>query len=238
MGSRTTMWAAALTCALLAAGQAGAQSPYPPDRYDRSYGTERGWPGARDRYGSPDALDPYAVYDEARVVRVDPVVGRGGYGDSRCHVRDEGGYRDGYGAQRGYDPYGDPYDPYARDGYDPRPGSEGGRTVATIVGGVVGAVLGSRVGGGSARYATSAIGSMAGGMAGREIYDAVQRDRYGQRARVTVCEPVDAGYGYGDGYGSVPEYDVTYEYAGRLHTARMPYHPGSTVRIRVDTRPE
>ncbi|MCD9032298.1 glycine zipper 2TM domain-containing protein [Luteimonas sp. Y-2-2-4F] len=231
MGSRTTMWAAAaLTGALLAAGQAGAQSPYPPDRYDRGYGTDRGWPGARDRHG-----DPYgAVYDEARVVRVDPVVARGGYGNA-CYTRDDGAvYRDGYGAQRGYDPY----DPYARDRYDPRPGSEGGRTVATIVGGVVGAVLGSRVGGGSARYATSAVGSMAGGIAGREIYDAVQRDRYGERARVTVCEPVDAGYGYGDGYGSVPEYEVTYEYAGRLHTARMPYHPGSTVRIRVDTRPE
>src|SRR3546814_1549189 len=64
--------------------------------------------------------------------------------------------------------------------------------MATGVGSVIGAVIGSKVGGGSARYATSAIGTAVGGMAGREIYDQAQRER--QRASVTVCDPVRDQY--------------------------------------------
>lgn len=198
-----------------------------------------------------------AYYDEARVIRVDPVFedDREGYGDGygygdgrdryrdddrrawpasageRCTVRDDG-YVDGYGDDRGYGGYGD-------DRYGGR-GSETGRTVATVVGGVVGAVLGSKVGGGSGRYATSAIGTMVGSVAGREIYDASQR----RRAQVTVCEPSpygDDGYrddGYRDTRASgVRWYDVTYEYGGRRHVTRTDYHPGDTLRVLVDVRP-
>lgn len=206
-------------------------------------------------------------YDEAPVIRVDPVFDDGDdrYGDDRytrdpygrdaysrdaygggyrtggptpsqrCYTRDEG-YVDGYGGDR----YGGGYpsDPYGGGGARPQ-GSETGRTVATVVGGVVGAVLGSQVGGGSGRYATSAIGTMVGSMAGRGIYDANQRQR---RAQVTVCDPEpyagDRGYG-DDGYrginaSGVRWYDVTYEYGGRRHVTRTDYHPGDTIRVRVD----
>ena len=230
------------------AGSASAQSAYPIQAYspDRD----------RDAYASTSG----AQYDQARVVRVDPVI-VSGYADDRdgswaqrCRSRrDDGdaggdGYRDGYRGD-GYASddyrdgnYGD--DRYRDDGYQNggyrndgyrSEGSETGRNVATVLGGVVGAVLGSRVGGGSARYATAAVGSMVGGMAGRQVYERshrVERDRV-----VTVCDPVPAD---GDGYtvddSRVGAYDVTYEYAGRSYTTRTNHHPGDTIRVRVDVQ--
>lgn len=191
--------------------------------------------------------DPYrqsdGQYDYARVIRVDPVFdSRGGYAstDQRCYQRRDyadgrGGYDDGYRSDR----YGDDY--YGRDSYDPyqrQGGSQAGSTMATVIGGVLGAAIGSQVGGGSARYATSAIGTMVGGIAGREIYEQGrrQRDRAGT---VTVCDPVPAEGRYmSTGNRDVTEYDVTYEYAGRQYTTRTHYHPGDRIRVRVDVRPE
>jgi uncharacterized protein YcfJ len=190
-------------------------------------------------------------YDYARVVRVDPVFDRG-YGaydtGTRCYERPT------YVSGDRYDPYG--RDHYGRDGYsgggygrdgyydggyyDPygerRGGTQAGATVATVVGGIVGAVLGSQVGGGSARYATSAIGTMVGGIAGREIYEQGQRQR-DRAGTVRVCDPVRADGRYSPTGGSaVTAYDVTYEYAGRQYTTRTSYHPGDRIRVRVDVR--
>ena len=203
-----------------------------------------------DRYGQSSG----AYYDYARVLRVDPVI-QSGYGNTgyyrndqpRCYTRNDGYvYDDGYGngdyGRDGY--YG--RDNYRNEGYygnDGYRGTETGRTVATVVGGVIGAVVGSKVGGGSGRYVASALGTMAGGMAGRAIYDQNARQR--RNASVTVCdpEPVRAGYGNGYGYsqvndGRVSGYDVTYEYAGRTYRTRTDYHPGDRIRVRVDVRPE
>lgn len=200
-----------------------------------------------------------ARYDYARVLRVDPVLdnryGRAYTTGQRCYERQtyvrgddyygnyrgdgyrgDGYYTDGY---RAGDRYGNGYHgDYGRGG-----GTRAGATVATIVGGIVGAAIGSQVGGGSARYATSALGTMVGGMAGREIYERRTRvpDRVGT---VTVCdpEPVNAGYGtYDTRYPqerAVSAYDVTYEYAGQQYTTRTSYHPGDRIRVRVDVRPE
>lgn len=192
---------------------------YQGDRYDRSGGH----------------------YDYARVIRVDPVFdSRGGYAQTgqRCYQRRE--YADGY------DGYGDDYrdgrydDGYYRgDSHDPYRSDNGsGGAIATVIGGVIGAAIGSQVGGGSARYATSAIGTMVGGLAGREIYEQSrrQRDRTGT---VTVCDPVpNDGRYVSTGNRGVTEYDVTYEYAGRQYTTRTNYHPGDRIRVRVDVRPE
>lgn len=194
---------------------------------------------------------PGVQYDYARVVRVDPVFDSRGYAgnDSRCyqrqtHVRGDpygdGYYRDGYGRD-GYSRDGYYRNDRYRDGYrDDRygSGSQAGSTMATVIGGVVGAVIGSQVGGGSARYATSAIGSMVGGMAGREIYEQNRRQQ-DHRGTVTVCDPVPADGRYVQTGGrGVSEYDVTYEYAGRQYTTRTAYHPGDRIRVRVDVRPE
>ena len=199
------------------------------------------------RHDGPGYAEGDRYYDYARVVRVDPVLGGGGYrqtygSDRRCYeTTTAGGYGydgDGYGGYRDDGRYDD-YD-RRHGGYDGRSGygSETGRNVATVVGGIAGAVLGSKVGGGSGSYAAAAVGSMLGGMAGREIYDQNQRSRR-QVGTVRVCDPVPVRGGYPDyredGAGG---YDVTYEYNGRRHTRRMDYHPGERVRVLVEVEPQ
>ncbi len=219
-----------------AAGTASAQSSgyYPQDGYPSHADV--------DRYGDIGGVQ----YDYARVVRVDPVIvsgyGNGAYPSSqqRCHSRQDGYYAgdDGYD---GHDDRDYREDGYRDDRYDRGygGGSDAGRNVATVVGGVVGAVLGSKVGGGSARYATAAVGTMVGGMAGRQIYESSNRSRQSRDGVVTVCDPVPAdGRGYTVDESRVGAYDVTYEYAGRRYTTRTDHHPGDTIRVRVDVRPE
>lgn len=261
-----------------ATGIASAQTYGQPSGYgQQGYYGQQGSYGqpSPDRYGQSRG----AQYDYARVIRVDPVFGSGyasGYGSQqangqRCRENPtyvsgndpygNGEYRnDGY-AQGGYrnDGYGqDRYrnDGYAQDGYNDQygsnrstGGSQVGSTMATVIGGVVGAVLGSKVGGGSAKYATSALGSMVGGVAGRQIYEQSRRPR-DRTGTVRVCDPVrvDDRYASSSRYGSsnsyagndraVSAYNVTYEYAGRSYTTRTNYHPGDRIRVRVDVRPE
>lgn len=221
-------------------GVAAAQAPY----YDNQ--------PVRDGYGAQ------AGYDFARVIRVDPVYGYNSQPVSgqRCYTRQEpvvaGGYgndgyrndgyydRDGYYRNDGYrnDGYYGRDGYYGNDGYR-QGGSQAGRTMATVIGGVLGAAIGSQVGGGSARYATSAIGSMVGGIAGQQVYENSVRQRQQRRPQmgtVQICDPVPAGAGgyYGTSGSGVSAYDVTYEYAGRTYTSRMNHHPGDRVRVRVD----
>jgi uncharacterized protein YcfJ len=188
--------------------------------------------------------------DFARVVRVDPVFetySTQPVNGPRCYerptyVQGDSYYGDGNGNGDSY------YDSYGSERRSA--GTEGGRTAATVVGGIVGAVLGSKVGGGSGAYAASAIGTMVGGLAGRQIYDSAQRRRYAGNT-VQVCDPGYGDNGYGNngynnnGYASnevndsrVVGYDVTYEYMGRQFVTRTNYPPGDRIRVRVDVRPE
>lgn len=227
--------ASGLALALAATtGVASAQSYYDTNGYDRYDTYGQAYP---DRYGN----NAGAVYDYARVLRVDPVIASGyGYGQSDVNCRyTQSTYAggDGYGDPYYGDRYGYGRDDYYRDDRY-RGGTTAGSNVATVIGGIVGAAIGSQVGGGSARYATAAIGSMVGGMAGREIYERGQRERYAARTgTVRVCDPVP--------YGSqrvadsrVAGYDVTYEYAGREFHTRTDYHPGDRIRVRVEVHPE
>lgn len=235
-----------------AVGTASAQSgysgsdPYYRNTYNRGVTTQNQvYP---DRYGSNTG----AIYDYARVVRVDPVIGSNyGYGNTNASTSAQRCYDTTSASGYGNDPYrNDGYygnDPYRRDSYGNDPygsqqsgyGSNTGRTMATVIGGIAGAVLGSKVGGGSGTYAATAIGSMVGGMAGRQVYENSQRNQ--RRGTVRVCdpEPVRGGYSsYPANDGRVNGYDVTYEYAGRQFTTRTNYHPGDRIRVRVDVRPE
>jgi uncharacterized protein YcfJ len=198
--------------------------------------------------------DSAAIYDYARVLRVDPVI------DSRYRNDRYGNNTYASNGQRCYESTGR----YATNGYsngsypnDPyypqqgRYGTDTGRNVATIVGGIAGAVLGSKVGGGTGTYAATAIGSMVGGLAGRQIYESSQRRRV-EGNTVTVCDDGYNNNGYSsngydnNGYdnysasndGRVVGYDVTYEYNGRQFRTRTNYHPGDRIRVRVDVRPE
>ena len=242
------------------AGMASAQSygSYGNDPYRNSAYTNRGYANqvSPDRYGNSGT----AIYDYARVLRVDPVIdSRYGYSSAaasqNCYNRSNSAY--GNDPYRRDDYYGnDPYrnDGYRNDGYRNDPyypqqqagyGTDTGRTMATVIGGIAGAVLGSKVGGGSGSTAAAAVGTMVGGLAGRQIYENTQRNR--RQGVVTVCDPETVrGSAYGNGYntsypandGRVTGYDVTYEYAGRRYTTRTSYNPGDRIRVRVDVRPE
>ncbi len=221
-----------LAAALAASGAASAQA------YGQPYGSAYGTPVVNGGNASPGAY-----YDYARVIRVIPVAGTAGYPASspRCTTRRDAYAGDYYGADGRY--YGSGGDYY---GDAPRNrGTEGGRTMAGVIGTVIGAVVGSQVGGGSARYATAAIGSAVGGVAGRQVYENAHRND--GAGTVTVCDPVDSRQPYGSYPSSYPSsypasgrglYDVTYEYGGRTHVARTAYDPGDRIRVRVDVHPE
>lgn len=236
----------------MATGAASAQNYYDGgDRYANSrYG-----------YGSNNYANNQPTYAYARVLSVRPVVDAyRSYPTSsnqRCYQRNDSyasNDRYGYGRDDGYyrdDRYSSRDDYYRNDGYYGRDydgrddrgyqGTSTGRTVATVVGGIVGAAIGSQMGGGSARYATSAIGSMVGGMAGQKVYENSVRSRYPRTGTVTVCDPIpdDRYYDqYSTGGRGANAYDVTYEYGGREYTARTNYHPGDRIRVLVDVRPE
>lgn len=226
----------------VSSGVASAQTYFDGGRYD-----SRGYSGYERGYGAQP------TYAYARVLSVRPVL-EGGYrgyptSSQRCYQRSDsyasrdnyygnGDYRDSgyYGRNDGYR-----NDGYYGSGYGGYGGSTTGRTIATVVGGVVGAAIGSQMGGGSARYATSAIGSMVGGIAGQKVYENTVRSRTPRAGTVTVCDPVpdDRYYDtYGTGGRGADAYDVTYEYGGREYTARTNYHPGDRIRVLVDVRPE
>ena len=244
-----------LTAALLAVGLASSSatafaqsSTYYPPSNSNNNGYNNGYQNTGNQQGQ-------GYTDYARVIRVDPVMD-GRYNTAstsngqRCYETQSAGTyeRDGYSQNGGYRSDGYRNDGYRNDGYrDPygnaQVGSNTGRTVATVVGGIAGAVLGSKVGGGTGAYAATAIGSMVGGMAGRQVYDRTQANRNVRPSVVTVCDPEPVRDGYAGSYsqasnGSAGAYDVTYEYNGRRYTKRMNYHPGERVRVRVDVSPQ
>jgi uncharacterized protein YcfJ len=198
-----------LLAAALAVGVVGSAAAQDYGRYgdDR----DRGYPGS-------------VNYDYARVVRADPIIVpvRGPRETTeRCYERPaSAGYVDnGYGGG------------YYSDGYR---GTDGGRSAATVVGGIAGALLGSRVGGGSGRFVGTALGTMVGSLAGRSIYDANTRTTV-QAGTVSVCEPVAYR---SESYDRVDGYDVTYEYGGRYYHTRSAQPPGDRIRVRVDVLPD
>lgn len=128
--------------------------------------------------------------------------------------------------------------------YEPRYERRGMSPGASaVVGGVIGAAVGRQFGDGDGRRAATVAGAVIGSAIGAER----ARDRY------------ETGYGYGprsverevvqyenrcrtvpDGYveDRVVGYRVDYVYHGHTYTTETPYHPGSTIRVRVDVTPE
>ncbi|MFC6838925.1 glycine zipper 2TM domain-containing protein [Xanthomonas theicola] len=198
-----------LLTAALAVGVVGPAAAQDYGRYD-DY-RDRGYPAG----GS---------YEYARVVRADPILAhvRGPRETTeRCYERpaSDGYVENGYGGS------------YYNDGYR---GTDGGRSAATVVGGIAGALLGSRVGGGSGRFVGTAVGTMVGGLAGRSIYDSNARTTV-RTGSVSVCQPVSYRT---ESYDRVDGYDVTYEYGGRYYHTRSEQRPGDRIRVRVDVLPD
>ncbi len=106
--------------------------------------------------------------------------------------------------------------------------SVGGRT---LLGGIIGGVIGHQFGSGRGQDAATIAGAAIGAGVG---YDSARR-AYGTTSQEVVqrCE-----VRYEDQYEErIEAYRVTYEYNGRQYTTRMPYDPGSKIRVRVAVSP-
>jgi len=104
---------------------------------------------------------------------------------------------------------------------------------STLLGGLIGGVIGNQIGRGDGRQVARAAGAIIGGAIGNNASHQRQGDYYGRERLVERCE-----VRYRDSWDErVDGYRVTYEYAGREYTTRMPYDPGERVRIRVDVTP-
>jgi uncharacterized protein YcfJ len=105
----------------------------------------------------------------------------------------------------------------------------GGRTLlGGIIGGVIGHQFGSGRGNDAATVAGAAIGAGVGYDSARRVAGTSTTQEVVQRCEVR----------YEDQYEErIDGYRVTYEYNGREYTTRMPYDPGSKIRVRVAVAP-
>ena len=103
--------------------------------------------------------------------------------------------------------------------------------LGAIVGGVAGGLLGAQVGRGNGRIAGAAVGAGVGAVAG----DAVANQNGGNVTTTAVpvqrCRQVDNFQPITSGYM------VTYEYGGQRFSTRLPYDPGSQLRVNVAVTP-
>ena len=152
--------------------------------------------------------DRYGDYDYARVVNVEPL---------RRRVRIS-------------EPVRECWDEVAYDSDGPFSSSHVG---STLLGGLIGGVVGNQIGAGRGRDAARIAGAVIGGAIGNNVSHQRQRDYYRNERQVERCETR-----YRDSWDErIDGYRVTYEYAGRQYTTRMPYDPGDRMRIRVDVTP-
>lgn len=93
-----------------------------------------------------------------------------------------------------------------------------------LLGAIAGAALGSTIGHGSGTAAAVLLGTVGGAIVGNNIEaNNNARYAYAQPACATETSYENRAVGY----------DVTYEYAGREYTVRMPHDPGPTIQLQV-----
>ena len=112
----------------------------------------------------------------------------------------------------------------------------------TLLGALIGGALGNQAGKGDGRKAATLGGAVIGGLIGNNV-DRNDRlsggnnyEQYRDNAGVVRrCRTVVSNDGYNNQSGG---YNVTYRYAGQTYTAVTNYHPGRTLRVVVDVRPQ
>lgn len=93
-----------------------------------------------------------------------------------------------------------------------------------LLGAIAGAALGSTIGHGTGTAAAVLLGTVGGAIVGNNIEaNNNARYAYAQPACATETSYENRAVGY----------DVTYEYAGREYTVRMPNDPGPTIQLQV-----
>jgi uncharacterized protein YcfJ len=103
-----------------------------------------------------------------------------------------------------------------------------------IVGGVAGGLIGSLFGHGNGKVAMAAVGAGAGAIAGDRIGS--QASSSGPTYTTTTtpvqrCRPVDH-------YDVRTVYTVVYELQGQRYSTKLPYNPGSQLRVNVSVTPK
>ena len=109
----------------------------------------------------------------------------------------------------------------------PAPQKSGSNIVAPILGGVVGGLLGHQVGQGSGQTAATIVGAAGGAVAGSAI-----ANRSSSQPAPQQCRTVETSREVVNGY------DVVYRYNGRDVNVRLPYNPGSTIKVGVSVMPD
>jgi uncharacterized protein YcfJ len=103
-----------------------------------------------------------------------------------------------------------------------------------IIGGVAGGLIGSLFGHGNGKVAMAAVGAGAGAIAG---------DRIGSQASssgptyTTTATPVERCRQV-DHYDVRTVYTVVYELQGQRYSTKLPYNPGSQLRVNVSVTPK
>lgn len=92
-----------------------------------------------------------------------------------------------------------------------------------VLGALAGGAIGSGIGHGSGTAAAVLLGTIGGAILGNQA-------EANNKARYTAVPQCTTETSYEN---RTVAWNVTYEYAGRQHTAQMPYDPGPTVRLQV-----
>lgn len=162
------------------------------------------------KYRQYDGREYATDFAYARVVDVDPIVTRVRVEDPRRECWEETRYE----APR------------------QRPGVAG----PMVLGGLLGGAVGSQIGSGDGRRAATVAGAVIGSAIGHDVGER-RRDRYdGPEPRGYPVEQCEVRYET-RWDERVDGYEVTYEYDGRHYQTRLPYDPGSRIRVRVDVAP-
>jgi len=206
----------------VAAGSAfaGAQDYGNGAGYDSRYGDSR---YGNDRYdNSYDNGRNRSRSDVAQVTRVVPIVDEyASYQRQECWNEQTNDYDDGYyrdGSGRLY---------YRDDNHN--------NTDRAIIGGIIGGALGNQVGKGDGRTAATIAGVVIGASIGNNTGRSDGYDRYSDNTGVVRrCRTV-TDHGSRQNFRG---YDVTYRYAGQTYRTVTSRHPGRTMRVLVDVRPQ
>ena len=100
-----------------------------------------------------------------------------------------------------------------------------------IAGGIVGGLLGSLMGEGNGKVAAAAVSAGVGAIAGDRLANQNAGQIYTNSVPVQRCEQVS-------GSEARTAYMVTYEYDGQRFMTRLPYNPGSQLRVNVSVTPK
>lgn len=103
-----------------------------------------------------------------------------------------------------------------------------------LVGGIVGGVVGSQVGQGTGNTVATAAGAIAGAIIGDRVANQNQGATQTQQTTQAPQSREERHCRQVENYREVIRgYNVTYRYNGQDVTTRLPYQPGSTVRVGV-----